>query len=195
MLIIGLTGSIGMGKTTAAKILKKLGYPVYSADESVHQVLKKGGKAVRPVAKLFPECLKQSAIDRKILGSLVFGKPRKLYQLEKIIHPLLREIENEFLHKAHKKKMRAAILEIPLLFETGADKRCDITLCVTAPAAVQRVRVLARKGMTKQKLKAILARQMGNKEKCKKADYIVPTGTSRKDTEMFLRKLFDELLA
>ena len=195
MIIIGLTGSIGMGKTTVAGILKKLGYPVYSADEAVHHVLKKGGKAVKAVAKIFPESLKRGAIDRKILGKIVFGQPRKLRQLEKIIHPLLRDIERKFLQKARKKKAPAAILEIPLLFETGADKRCDITLCVTAPAAVQRARVLARKGMTKEKLKAILARQMSNKEKCAKADYVVPTGTSRRDTEKFLRKLFDELLS
>lgn len=195
MLIIGLTGSIGMGKTTAAEILKQFGFPVYSADRAVHSLLRKGGKAVKPVAKIFPESLKRGAIDRKILGQQVFGKPQKLRQLEKIIHPLLRDIEGAFLKQAAKKKAAAAILEIPLLFETKADKRCDITLCVKAPQAVQKARVLARKGMTPARLKAILARQMSSVEKCKRADYVVPTGKSRKDTQKFLRKLFDKVLA
>lgn len=134
--IIGLTGSIGMGKSTAALILRDMGFPIYSADAAVHKVLKKGGTAVAPVARLFPETLKRGAIDRKLLGHAVFGQPKKLRQLEHIVHPLLREEERAFIDKARKSRARAAILEIPLLFETGAEKRCDITLCVTAPRAI-----------------------------------------------------------
>ena len=193
MMIVGLTGSIGMGKSTAARILRGFGFPVYSADKAVHDVLKKGGAAVAPVARLFPEALKRGGIDRKILGRTVFGCPKKLRQLEKIIHPLLRQAEQGFLQKARKAKAPGAILEIPLLFETGADKRCDITLCVTAPRAVQKSRVLSRAGMSEEKLRAILKRQMPNAEKIRKANYAIPTGTSLESTEKHLRKLFLKL--
>lgn len=194
MLIIGLTGSIGMGKSTAAEILRRMGFPIYSADKAVHNVLKKDGRAVIPVAEIFPETLKRGAIDRKLLGRAVFGQPRKLRRLERIIHPLLREQERAFLQKARKAKARAAILEIPLLFETGADKRCDITLCVTAPRAIQKARVLARPGMNEEKLRAILARQMPNAEKCRRADYAIPTGKGLRATEKHLRMLFARFL-
>jgi dephospho-CoA kinase len=193
MLVIGLTGSIGMGKSTAALILRGLGFPIYNADAAVHHVLKKGGCAVAPVARLFPETLKRGAIDRKLLGRAVFGQPDKLHRLEKIIHPLIRAQERAFLQKARKTPARAAILEIPLLFETGAEKRCDITLCVTAPKNLQKTRVLSRPGMTEEKFRAILKRQMPNAEKCRKADYTIPTGKGLDATEKHLRKLCKKL--
>jgi dephospho-CoA kinase len=193
MKIIGLTGSIGMGKSTAALILREMGFPIYSADAAVHNVLKKSGRAVAPVARLFPETLRRGAIDRKLLGQAVFGQPKKLRQLERIIHPLLRDQERAFLQKARATSARAAILEIPLLFETSAEKRCDITLCVTASRAIQKKRVLSRPGMSEEKLRAILARQMPNAEKCRKADYAVPTGQGLLATEKYLRRLLIKL--
>ena len=195
MLVIGLTGSIGMGKSTVAGLLRRMGYPMYSADDAVHNTLKKGGKAVAPVARLFPETLKRGGIDRKLLGRAVFGQAKELHQLEQIIHPLLRQQERAFLRQARKAKARAAILEIPLLFETGADKRCDITFCVTAPRAIQKARVLARPGMSEEKLRAILKRQMPNAEKCRKADYIIPTGKGLEITRKRLQKLMAGLLS
>jgi dephospho-CoA kinase len=194
MMVIGLTGSIGMGKSTAAKILGAMGFPIYSADRAVHEVLKKGGKAVPAVAKLFPETLKKGGIDRKCLGRAVFGKPRKLRQLEKIVHPLLKQAERLFLQKARQNKHPAAILEIPLLFETGGEKRCDITLCVTAPRKIQRMRVLSRKDMTEDKLRAILARQMPDAEKRTRADFIVPTGKGLHTTKQHLHDILRKLL-
>lgn len=188
MLILGLTGSIGMGKSTAAAILRARGFPVYSADDAVHALLKKGGKAVKPVARLLPTSLKRGAIDRKHLGLAVFDQPRKLRQLEKILHPLIRRTERAFLAKARKDKARAAILEIPLLYETGGEKRCDYTFCVTAPRALQRARVLARPNMTPAKFKAILARQMPDAEKRKYADFIIPTGKGLAATAHHLDK-------
>ena len=143
--IIGLTGSIGMGKSTAAAILHDMGFPIYSADDAVHDLLKKGGKGVRPVAHLFPESLKHGAIDRKKVGQSIFGQPEKLQQLERIIHPLLRHAERIFLKKARKDKAPAAILEIPLLFETGGEERCDYTFCVTAPRAIQKKQAIAHR--------------------------------------------------
>lgn len=193
MVVVGLTGSIGMGKSTVARILRDFGFPVHSADAVVHEALKKGGSAVLPVARLFPEALKREGIDRKILGQVVFGNLPKLRQLERILHPMVWKAEREFLKKARKAKRCAAVLEIPLLFETGAEKHCDITLCVSAPRAVQKARVLARPGMTEEKFHAILARQMSCAEKRRKADYMVPTGISLEATEKYLRKLFGKL--
>lgn len=183
MLIIGLTGGIGMGKSTAAQILRRFGLPVYDADHVIHGLLKKRGKAVRPVAKLFPEAYKRGAIDRKILGQLVFRDPKKLRKLEKILHPLARQEEKIFLQRARKTGICAAILEIPLLFETGGQKRCDVTLCVTAPGAVRKSRVLKRPGMNQTRLKAISERQMSDREKRKLADYVIHTGRGYADTE------------
>lgn len=194
MIVIGLTGGIGMGKSTAAKILRQMGFPVYNADKAVHDVLKKGGRAVKPVAKLFPAALKKGAIDRKSLARAVFADKRLLRRLEKIIHPLIRSAEREFLRKSRKAKKRAAILEIPLMFETGANKRCDIVLCVSAPPAVQKARVMSRPDMTEKKWRAIVARQMPEAQKRRRADYVVPTGKGLKATEIHLRKLFMDLL-
>jgi dephospho-CoA kinase len=183
MIIIGLTGGIGMGKSTAAKILNGFGLPVYNADRAVHSLLKKGGKAVKPIAKLFPESLRRGAIDRALLGQLVFHKPQKLKQLEKILHPLVRHIEKDFLKIVRHQKSPAAILEIPLLFETGAQKRCDYVICVTAPHAVQKARVLKRRGMTAARFKSILKRQMPDKKKQKMANFVVQTGVDYQDTK------------
>jgi dephospho-CoA kinase len=192
--IIGLTGGIGMGKSTAAAILREMGLPVYHADGAVHDLLAKGGKAVKPVARLFPETLRRGAIDRKRLGHIVFNHPGKLRKLEKILHPLVRQAEHEFLQKARQRKARAAILEIPLLFETGADKRCDYVICVAAPKAVQAKRVLHRPGMTAKKLKAIRARQWPDTKKRKHADFTVDTGGSLAATRRRLRAVLGSVL-
>jgi dephospho-CoA kinase len=194
MLVIGLTGGIGMGKSTAAKILRGFRLPVHNADQAVHNLLRKGGKAVRPVARLFPDTFKRGAIDREILGRDIFHRPQKLKKLEKILHPLVQQIEREFLRAAHKRKTPAAILEIPLLFETGAERRCDVTLCVTAPKAIQKARVIRRPGMNNARFKAILARQMTDSEKRRRADYIIRTGKGYADTKKQLRKILAQLL-
>ncbi|MDE1900685.1 MAG: dephospho-CoA kinase [Alphaproteobacteria bacterium] len=193
MLIIGLTGSIGMGKSTAAGILKKMGYPIYDADKAVHALLKKDGDAVAPIAGIFPEALKKNAIDRKILGRAVFGDAQKLRRLERILHPLIRKAERAFLKNARARKARAAILEIPLLFETGGEKRCDVTMCVTAPRAIQRARVMARPHMTEEKFRAIVARQMPDKAKRARADFTVPTGIDEAHTRAHLQKILRRL--
>lgn len=194
MKIIGLTGGIGMGKSTAAKILRRMGLPIYHADQAVHDLLRKGGKAVKPVANLFPEALRHGAIDRAILGPLVFAQPRKLKRLEHILHPLAQQAEKAFLQQARRMKAPAAVLEIPLLFETKAEKRCDVVLCVTAPRAVQKARVLARAGMTEAKFKAIIKRQMPDKQKRAKADYVINTGTDYADTRKQLQRVINILL-
>lgn len=193
--IIGLTGGIGMGKSTAAALLKNMGLPVYNADHAVHALLRRGGKAVKPVAKIFPESLKRGAIDRKILAKTVFHEPKRLKKLEAILHPLVRQEEKKFIAQAVKKKNPAVVLEIPLMFETGAQKRCDFVMCVTAPLALQKQRVLERKSMTLERFKAIVKLQMPNAEKLKRADYVVRTGKSVEDTQkQLLRILSDQKL-
>jgi dephospho-CoA kinase len=181
--IIGLTGGIGMGKSTAAAILKNMGLPVYNADHAVHALLRKSGGAVKPVAQLFPESLKRGAIDRKILAKTIFHEPQKLKKLEAILHPLVRQEEKKFIAQAVKKKNLAVVLEIPLMFETGAHRRCDFVICVTAPLALQKRRVLERMHMTLERFKAIVKLQMPNTEKLKRADYVVRTGKSVEDTK------------
>ena len=194
MITIGLTGGIGMGKSTVAALMRGFGLPVYNADQAVHKLLSKNGKGVKPVAKLFPETLRGKAIDRKILGRIVFGHAGKLKKLEKILHVLVRQEEKKFLRTAYSKKMKAAVLEIPLLFETNSDKRCDCVICVTAPRAIQRKRVILRPGMTKEKLKAIQARQLADKVKRKRADYVINTSGSKADTKKRLSLILDRLL-
>ncbi|MDD3028768.1 MAG: dephospho-CoA kinase [Alphaproteobacteria bacterium] len=178
MLVLGLTGSIGMGKSTVADMLRELGFPVFSSDAFIHKALDRDGKAVPTVASLFPETYRDGAIDRVLLGALVFSDPEKLQRLEGVLHPLVRKAETAFIQEARKKNARAAVLEIPLLFETKAETMCDFVLCVSAPLRIQRARVLRRRNMTEKKLQAIRARQRPESEKKRRSDIIIPTGGS-----------------
>jgi dephospho-CoA kinase len=179
MIIIGLTGSIGMGKSTTATMLRKLGCAVHSADSVVHRLLARNGAAVAAVAELFPATLQDGAIDRQRLGALVFADPAKRQQLEAILHPLVRQAETAKRDRALAAQRQFMVLDIPLLFETGADQRCDVTFCVSASAAQQRRRVLARPGMTEAKFHAILAAQMPDADKRASATHIIHTGYGR----------------
>lgn len=180
MVILGLTGSIGMGKTTAAKTFRRLGVPVYDADQAVHDLMAPGGAAVEQVADLFPGAKTDAGgIDRIALGSRVFGDDTALRKLESILHPLVRGGENVFLRACARRGARMVVLDIPLLYETGGEDRCDAVVVVSAPAHVQRRRVLKRPGMTPAKLNAILARQVPDDVKRFLADFVVPTGLSR----------------
>jgi dephospho-CoA kinase len=178
-IIIGLTGSIGMGKSTAAAMLVDLGCVVHSADAVVHRLLAVGGKAVTKVARVFPQAKANHAIDRRILGQLVFGKPRALRRLEKILHPLVRSEERKIINAARYVGKKFVVLDIPLLFETGGEKRCDHVIVVTATVAIQKQRVLARAGMTTTKLRAIMRQQLPDKTKRQKADFVVRSDRGR----------------
>jgi len=186
---IGLTGGIGMGKSKAAEILSRFGLPIYSADAAVHRLIARNGAAVLKIARLFPGAVKKGAVDRAALGRHVFGKPKELKKLEAILHPLVRKEETLFLQGAHRAGARAAVLEIPLLFETGGEKRCDIVLCVTAPKNIQMKRVMQRPGMDAAKFRAIVKMQMPDLEKRRRADYIVDTGKSMADTQRQLKRI------
>jgi dephospho-CoA kinase len=179
VIILGLTGSIGMGKTVAAQMLRRLGVPVHDADLSVHRLMGRGGAAVPLVERAFPGTVKNGAIDRAELGRRVFGDDAALKRLEAILHPLVRHSERRFAAGASRRGVKLAVLDIPLLFEIGAERYLDGVIVVTAPPLLQRARVLARPGMTPQRLNAILHKQMPDREKRRRADFIVPTGQGR----------------
>ena len=180
MIILGLTGSIGMGKSTAARMLRRFGVPVHDADRVVHGLLAKGGAAVAAVETAFgPEVIRDGAVDRPRLGARVFGDRAALGRLEAILHPLVRRAERRFLALAAARRAKLVVLDIPLLFETGGQRRMDATVVVTAPAFIQRLRVLARPGMSAEKLDAILRRQTPDAEKRRRADFLVQTGLGK----------------
>ncbi|TNE41627.1 MAG: dephospho-CoA kinase [Alphaproteobacteria bacterium] len=173
MLLIGLTGSIGMGKSETAKMFQKLGVPVYDADAAVHALYAREGAAVAPIAEAFPAAIVEGAVDRARLSKEVVGKPEALKRLEAIVHPLVGEAQMAFLRQAEAAGAPMVVLDIPLLFETGGETRVDVTVVVSAPAEVQKERVLARPDMTEEKFAAILAKQTPDAEKRAKADFIV----------------------
>ena len=190
MRIWGLTGSIGMGKSTAARAFHRLGVPIFDADAAVHALQAKGGRAVRPIARSFPGTERDGATDREALRQAVLGQPAALKRLEAIIHPLVREEQSRFLRRWRGRGARRVVLDIPLLFETRRDLReFDKILVVSAPAAVQRARVLRRGGMTEARLDAILARQMPDAEKRRRADVVIRTGLSRFHAQAAVRRL------
>ena len=189
MIILGLTGSIGMGKTHAARALRRLGLPVFDADGAVRALMARGDGAVAAVEAAFPGVVREGGVDRGALSERVFGDREALARLEAILHPLVREAELGFLHGAARRRARLVVLDIPLLFETGADRLCDATVLVTAPAFVQELRVLRRAGMTGERLAAIRACQMPESEKRRRADFIVRTGLDRGRTLRQLRRI------
>ena len=179
MIVLGLTGSIGMGKTQAAKAVAEMGCPVFEADAAVHRLLANDAGTVAEVAAAFPQCATAgaAAIDRACLGNAVFGDGPALNRLEAILHPRVRAAAGKFLALAEAEAKPLAVLEMPLLFETGANEDCDAVAVVTASEAVQSRRVLARPGMTPSRLAFVLSRQMPDAEKRRKADYLVDTGS------------------
>ncbi len=173
IIVIGLTGSIAMGKTETAKMFVRAGVPVFDSDRAVHDLMAKDGAATVEVAQAFPDIKGPDGIDRKALGERVFGDPAALKKLESILHPMVSDRREKFFEQARAQGCDLVVMDVPLLFETGAQKHCDYTVVVTAPAEVHRQRVLARPHMTAEKFENILARQMPDNEKRMRADFIV----------------------
>jgi dephospho-CoA kinase len=174
---IGLTGSIGMGKSTTAGMFAARGVPVFDADAEVHRAYAPGGAAVALLEAAFPGVTGPDGVDRAALSRCVLGQPDELKRLEAIVHPLMAQARADFLARAEAAGARAVLFDIPLLFETGGDRAMDATVVVSAPADVQRARVLARPGMTAEKLDAILARQMPDADKRARATHVIDTGS------------------
>jgi dephospho-CoA kinase len=187
MKVLCLTGSVGMGKSTAARMLRRLGIPVHDADAEVHRLLGRGGAAVRAVDAAFPGARVGKAIDRAALGRIVFGDAAALKRLEGILHPLVRKAEQRFLAEARRRHCKLVVLDIPLLFETKGERRCDGVIVVSAPRAIQRARVMARPGMTKERLAAIERRQTPDREKRRHADIVIETGLGKRHSLAALR--------
>ncbi len=177
-IILGLTGSIAMGKSTAAAMFRRMGVRVFEADRVVHG-LYTDAEVVAEIAGMFPTAVKGGTVDRAALGAAVFGDKAALKKLEAMLHPRVGRAEMKFIKQAELRRDRLVVLEIPLLFETGGDRRCDATIVVTAPRFIQEARVLRRPDMTPERLAAIRARQMPEHEKLNRADFIVPTGLGR----------------
>ncbi|MBX8825644.1 dephospho-CoA kinase [Ochrobactrum sp. SFR4] len=192
MIKLGLTGSIGMGKSTTAQIFADKGVPVYDADAVVHQLYQ--SEAVPLIAEAFPEAVIDGQVDRKILSASVLGKPEQLKKLENIVHPLVHAKEQQFLRDAEAKGAKLVVLDIPLLFETGGTNRVDQILVVSAPYEMQRERVLSRENMTEEKFQSILARQMPDAEKRAKADFIVDTGQDKEFARQQVSEILEKLL-
>lgn len=175
MIKIGLTGSIGMGKTTTAEMFRKAGCPVFDADAAVHSLYQKGGRAVPLIQAVFPDAIKNGAVDRSALGQHMKKELLNLQVLESFIHPMVADLRADFISKAKRDNQDIIIFDVPLLFETGGDKYVDYVAVVTAPPSVQRERVMARKGMTTSLFKHLLSRQIPDAEKRKRADYLIFT--------------------
>ncbi|MFA6018622.1 MAG: dephospho-CoA kinase [Rhodospirillales bacterium] len=194
MFILGLTGSIGMGKSTAAGMFRRLGCRVHDADATVHGLLGPKGGAVARIERRFQGVLdSKGGIDRLKLGGLVFGDDRALSDLEAILHPLVKQDEERFLKRSRAEGQKMVVLDIPLLFEKGGYKRCHGVAVVTAPLFVQQARVLKRSGMTEEKFQNIRARQMPESEKQRRADWILPTGLGKGFTYRRIRELVASL--
>ncbi|MEM9496201.1 MAG: dephospho-CoA kinase [Pseudomonadota bacterium] len=195
MIVIGLTGSIGMGKSTAAKAFKALGAEVWSADDAVHRLYAEGGAGVAALRSVFPEAIVDGAVDRTVLARIVLSDREKLKTLEDIVHPLVGADRRDFLTAAAHKSAPAVVLDIPLLFENAGDEGFDAIVVVSAPAAVQRERVLARPGMSAEKLAAILAEQMPDEEKRAHADYVIETDQPIEETAKKIAAVYEEIIA
>ena len=189
MVIIGLTGSMAMGKSTAAGMFRYLRIPVYDADATVHAMLAKGGAVVADVAAAFPGVIEGGAVNRAKLGAEVFVKDDALARLESLLHPLVRRRQNRFLKLAAGRRAALAVLDIPLLFETRGDEYCDLIAVASVTRFLQRARILSRPGMSADKMRAILARQVPDAEKRRRADFIINTGLDRRQSLRQVRNI------
>lgn len=195
MIVVGLTGSIGMGKSTIGKLFEAAGVPLYDADAEVHKLYARGGAAVALLEAEFPGVTRDGAVDRAALSARVLNDDRAMKTLESIVHPLVGESRAGFFERARQAGADLVVLDIPLLFETGGEGRVDKVVVVTAPADQQRERVLAREGMTVEKFEAINARQTPDAEKRRRADYVIDTGGDFEATKAQVRQVIAALRA
>jgi dephospho-CoA kinase len=190
MIILGLTGSIGMGKSTTAKLFQEAGVPVYDADAAVHKIYE--GEAAPAIEAAFPGTTADGKVDRNKLSAKVVHDPAAMKRLEQIVHPMLGASRQKFLHDAEQSGAPVAVVDIPLLFETGGEKRVDAVVVVTTTPEIQRQRILERDNMTGEKLEAILARQLPDAEKRKRADFVVDTSHGHDPVRARIRDILDQ---
>ncbi len=195
MLVIGLTGGMGMGKSTAAAVFRRAGFPVFDADRAVHVLQAPGGRALPSIAAAFPGTVagQPRALDRAALRTAVLADPGALRRLEGIIHPLVQAEERRFLAAARRARARGVVLDIPLLLETHGERRVDHIVVVSAPRSVQMARVLRRGRMSAGQIAAVIARQMPDREKRRRADFVIRTGLSRHESRRAVRRVIEGL--
>jgi dephospho-CoA kinase len=193
MIVVGLTGSIGMGKSTAAEMLIKMGVPVHDSDKIAREVAADGGAAIPALLKEFPEAFVYGKLDRGLLGQIIFKDDSRRHALEAIIHPMVIQSQQDFIKEEASRGHKIVVLDIPLLYETGAESRVDKVIVVSAPFFIQKKRVMARAGMTESKFKGILASQVPDDEKRARADFVVLTGLGKAYTEHALKKIIRSL--
>ena len=194
MLVIGLTGGIGMGKSTVAKMFATLGIRAFNADDAVHALQAPNGKAIPAIAIAFPGTVQNGVLNRAALRNIVLSDPAALKRLEKIMHPLVRRMQKQFKASAFRQQRRAILLDIPLLFESRGEKNIDLTITVSCPRDVQINRVAARGIMRPEQIATIIAKQMPDAEKRRRADVTIRTGLSRFHTMRAVRRLVKDLL-
>jgi dephospho-CoA kinase len=193
MVVIGLTGSIGMGKSETAKLFAAHGWPCFDADAAVHELYARGGEAVAAVAERFPGVVIDGAVDRQLLSGHVLGDPSALADLERIVHPLVKQKQDAAVAQARAAGAEAIVLDIPLLFEKRRESEFDVVVVVSAPREIQRERVLARPGMTAEKFAAIVGSQMPDTEKRLRADFVVDTGRGREAAAEQVAQIVDAI--
>lgn len=193
MIVIGLTGSIGMGKSTVAAMFAESGAPAFDSDAAVHALYAPGGAAVAPIEAAFPGVMQEGGIDRTALSARVVGDGDAMARLEAIVHPLVREAQAAFLTAQRAAGAKVAVLDIPLLLESGAPRGVNKVVVVSAPAEVQRARVLARAGMSVEKFERLLARQLPDAQKRARADFVIDTGGDLEATRAQVRAVLDAL--
>ena len=191
MIKVGLTGSIGMGKSTVADMFKNFGCPVFDADKAVHGLYEKGGAGIDIIKSFYPAAVVNSAVDREILRSYIAENPDKIRELETLIHPLVKKLRDDFLKTNQNKEL--LVFDIPLLFETGLNKNMDITVVVSAPYHVQHKRVMSREGMTEKIFSGLLAKQIGDDEKKTIADIVIKTDESLNMTKSKVKEFISSL--
>lgn len=193
MKVIGLTGSIGMGKTTTASMFRLLGVPVQDADAVVHDLFSSNSSVINQVNHAFPGVAESGSVDRKALGAQVFGNAEAITRLEAIVHPAVRAEREKFLSQCRMRGVSACVLDVPLLMETGIDAICDEVVVAVAPPFVQAGRVLRRPGMTVERLQSIRAKQMPDLEKCRRATLVVQTGNGKRPVLRAIKKLLQNI--
>ena len=195
MIVLGLTGSIGMGKSTAAKMFRAMGVPVHDADATVHDLMAHDRQVRDEISVRFPGTVSGESVDRQALGAAVFGDPSARRDLEAILHPRVRRVAERFLSKHRLLRAPLVVLDVPLLYETGGDTRVDAVVVVSAPAFLQRRRVMARPGMDEKRFAGILTSQMPDREKRRRAEFVVETGLGKAYTFTRLKRIVSEIRA